>query len=93
MNLLAVNHVIALEKENKELRARIAFLEQESQRLRSINEKISLQSEGTASPDGSMKREITPDATSSAPATSLTSARGQIHASEHASPSDSQQGP
>ncbi|PPQ72134.1 hypothetical protein CVT24_002405 [Panaeolus cyanescens] len=47
----ATNHIIALERENKELQNRIAYLEQESQRLRALNEKISLSAEGTPAPD------------------------------------------
>ncbi|KAF9531861.1 hypothetical protein CPB83DRAFT_891205 [Crepidotus variabilis] len=88
----AVNHIMTLEKENKELQARIAFLDQESQRLRALNEKISLHSEGTASPDASMNRQATPDVNASLPAHSLASIRGQQPPSEHSSPSASEQG-
>jgi hypothetical protein len=91
---------MALEKENKELQARIAALEQESNRLRSLNEKISLHSEGTASPEPHRHNTTTPDAlipsapipTPSSLAHSLTPVRGQRPPSEHSSPSASEQG-
>jgi len=88
----ATNHIIALEKENKELQQRIAFMEQESQRLRALNEKISLSSDGTPSPEASMNRQTTPDANVPQPAHSLTSVRGQQPPSEHSSPSASEGG-
>ncbi|KAJ3507422.1 hypothetical protein NLJ89_g6313 [Agrocybe chaxingu] len=85
----ATNHIIALEKENKELQQRIAFLEAESQRLRALNEKISLSSDGTPSPEGAVNRQTTPDANASH---SLAAARGQQPPSERSSPSASEGG-
>jgi len=38
----ATNHIVSLEKSNQDLKARINTLEQEMDRLRAINEKISL---------------------------------------------------
>ncbi|KAL0951719.1 hypothetical protein HGRIS_008395 [Hohenbuehelia grisea] len=46
----ATNHIAALEKANEEMEARINELEKEMQRLRAINEKISLGSTETPSP-------------------------------------------
>jgi len=90
LSLPATNHIIALEKENKELQARIAFMEKESQRLRALNEKISLSSEGTPSPENHMGRPISPPP-DIAPA-SLASSRGHQSSSEHSSPSTSDGG-
>ncbi|KAF8167434.1 hypothetical protein B0H34DRAFT_17344 [Crassisporium funariophilum] len=87
----ATNHIIALEKENKELQSRIAFLESESQRLRALNEKISLSSDGTPSPEASMGRPISPPP-DAPPIHSLASVRGQQPPSEHSSPSASEGG-
>lgn len=39
---VATNHITSLEKTNRQLQARLAAVEQEVIRLRSINEKISL---------------------------------------------------
>ncbi|OCH90052.1 hypothetical protein OBBRIDRAFT_731498 [Obba rivulosa] len=47
----ATNHIVSLEKTNRQLQQRLATLEQEVQRLRSLNEKISLGVGGTPSPD------------------------------------------
>jgi len=86
----ATNHIIALEKENKELQARIAFMEKESQRLRALNEKISLSTEGTPSPENHMGRPISPPP-DVAP-TSLASSRGHQLTPERSSPSTSDGG-
>jgi hypothetical protein len=88
----ATNHIIALEKENKELQQRIAFMEQESQRLRALNEKISLSSEGTPSPENSLGRPISPPPDTAPTGHSLVSIRGQQPPSEHSSPSASEGG-
>lgn len=40
--LLATNHIMQLEKHNQEMQARLHQIEMEVQRLRSLNEKISL---------------------------------------------------
>ncbi|KAF7436382.1 hypothetical protein PC9H_003215 [Pleurotus ostreatus] len=48
----ATNHIVSLENTNKELVARIEALEQEMQRLRSINEKISLTASSPSTFDG-----------------------------------------
>jgi len=92
IRILATNHIIALEKENKELQQRIAFMEQESQRLRALNEKISLSSDGTPSPEAGINRQTTPDASAGQPSHSLASVRGQQPPSEHSSPSASEAG-
>lgn len=52
MVLSATNHIVSLENTNKELVARIEALEQEMQRLRSINEKISLTASSPSTFDG-----------------------------------------
>lgn len=39
---IATNHIVSLEKTNRQLQQRLATLESEVQRLRSLNEKISL---------------------------------------------------
>jgi predicted RNase H-like nuclease (RuvC/YqgF family) len=85
----ATKHIIQLEQENKEMQSRIAFLEQESMRLRALNEKISLSSDGTPSPEMGRHLSPQPDAT---PTHSLTSVRGQQPPSEHSSPSASEGG-
>jgi cell division septum initiation protein DivIVA len=45
--MLATNHIVSLEKTNQDLQNRIAELEQEVQRLRSLNDKIAASNEGT----------------------------------------------
>lgn len=89
----ATNHILALEKANKEMQARIATLEQEMQRLRAINEKISLGSNDTPSPrtfDGN--RPLSPPPDAPVAGHSLASVRGQEPPSEHSSPSASEGG-
>ncbi|KAG2022798.1 hypothetical protein CC2G_000522 [Coprinopsis cinerea AmutBmut pab1-1] len=56
----ATNHIIALEKANKELEDRIAALEAEMQRLRGVNEKISLSANNTPSPAHPNTRPLSP---------------------------------
>jgi len=50
MTLVATNHIIYLEKTTQEMQARLLVLEQEVQRLRAVNEKISLGVTNTPSP-------------------------------------------
>ncbi|KDR85643.1 hypothetical protein GALMADRAFT_132312 [Galerina marginata CBS 339.88] len=88
----ATNHIIALEKENKELQQRITFMEQESQRLRALNEKISLSTEGTPSPENNLGRPISPPPDAAPTGHSLVPVRGQQPPSEHSSPSASEEG-
>ncbi|KAH9486340.1 hypothetical protein JR316_0000404 [Psilocybe cubensis] len=100
----ATNHIRALEEENQQLQKRIAELEADAQRLRALNEKISLSTEGTPSPEhaatalGGRPLSPPPDVlpgsnpTAAAPAHSLVSVRGQHMSSEHSSPSASEGG-
>jgi len=46
----ACNHIVSLEKSNRQLQTRLAQIEAEVQRLRSLNEKISLGVGNTPSP-------------------------------------------
>ncbi|PPQ68757.1 hypothetical protein CVT26_001726 [Gymnopilus dilepis] len=96
VNLLdrATSYIIALEKENKELQQRIAFLESESQRLRALNEKISLSAEGTPAPENASGRPISPPPENPPTGTGITliPARPQHTTSEHSSPSASEGG-
>ncbi|KAK7058609.1 hypothetical protein VNI00_002245 [Paramarasmius palmivorus] len=46
----ATNYIVQLENTNRELQARLQLLDQEMQRLRALNEKISLPSHDTPSP-------------------------------------------
>ncbi|KAI0685073.1 hypothetical protein BC835DRAFT_1291123 [Cytidiella melzeri] len=46
----ATNHIVAMEKNNRQLQARLEQLEAEIRRLRALNEKISLNSVGDSSP-------------------------------------------
>jgi len=90
----ATNHIMALEKENKELQQRIAFLEQESQRLRALNEKISLSAESTPAPENAPGRPISPPPDNAPTGTGLTllPVRTQQIASDRSSPSASEGG-
>ncbi|TFK41908.1 hypothetical protein BDQ12DRAFT_598591 [Crucibulum laeve] len=89
----ATNHIRSLEASNKELQARLAEIEQEVERLRAINEKISLGSNETPSPGTFNSRPLSPPP--DAPLVqshSLASVRGQQVPSEHSSPSASDSG-
>ncbi|KAK2461480.1 hypothetical protein APHAL10511_005943 [Amanita phalloides] len=89
----ATNHIIALEKTNKELRERLANLEQEMQRLRSINEKISLTVAEATSPAMFDGRALSPPADAVHPMHSLASVKGQQPPLEDlSSPSASENG-
>ncbi|KAF9567858.1 hypothetical protein CPC08DRAFT_626399 [Agrocybe pediades] len=81
----ATNHIVALERENKELSQRIALMEEETRRLRALNERISLSAEGTASPNA-----MGTPLPESVPAAEATTASSQ--ASEQSSPSASEGG-
>ncbi|KJA28467.1 hypothetical protein HYPSUDRAFT_62104 [Hypholoma sublateritium FD-334 SS-4] len=89
----ATNYIILLEQEKKELIDKLVAVEEEAKRLRVLNEKISLSTEGTPSPDHAMGRMTspTPDTTHT-PSHSLASVRGQQPPSEHSSPSASEGG-
>ncbi|KAN0100248.1 hypothetical protein V8E55_000232 [Tylopilus felleus] len=78
----ATNHIILLEKSTQEMQARLLVLEQEVQRLRAVNEKISLGVTGTPPPtnnnihtvDG---RPLSPPPEPGMPSHSLTHVQGQ----------------
>ncbi|PPQ76998.1 hypothetical protein CVT25_014815 [Psilocybe cyanescens] len=88
----ATNHIRALEDENQALQKRIAELELDSQRLRALNEKISLSTEGTPSPENALGRPISPPPDVVPTGHSLVSVRGQHLSSAHSSPSASEGG-
>ncbi|KAF8640414.1 hypothetical protein AX17_000080 [Amanita inopinata Kibby_2008] len=88
----ATNHIVALEKSNKELRERLASLEQEMQRLRTINEKISLTAAEATSPSVFDGRPLSPPPDVPHPSHSLTSVKGQQPPLEDSSPSASENG-
>lgn len=88
----ATNHIVALEKTNKELRERLASLEQEMQRLRSINEKISLTAAEATSPTVFDGRVLSPPPDAGHPIHSLASVKGQQPPLEDSSPSASENG-
>ncbi|KAF8624212.1 hypothetical protein AX15_005978 [Amanita polypyramis BW_CC] len=88
----ATNHIVALEKTNKELRERLASLEQEMQRLRSINEKISLTAAEAASPSVFDARALSPPPDVSHSIHSLASVKGQQPPLEDSSSSASENG-
>ncbi|RDB29343.1 hypothetical protein Hypma_015976 [Hypsizygus marmoreus] len=90
----ATNHITALEKANKEMQARLNELEAEMQRLRAINEKISLGSTETPSPGMFDARPLSPppDAPPAPTTHSLASVRGQEPPSADSSPSASENG-
>ncbi|THH19673.1 hypothetical protein EW146_g1538 [Bondarzewia mesenterica] len=87
----ATNHIVSLEKTNRQLQDRLAAVEAEVMRLRSLNEKISL---GTPSPMsmGADMRPLSPPPETSAPGHSLTSVSGQQPPHEDSSPSPSEGG-
>lgn len=87
----ATNHIVALEKANKELRDRLASLEQEMQRLRSISEKISLTATEGATPTVFDGRADSPPDIPHIPH-SLASVKGQQPPLEDSSPSASENG-
>jgi len=88
----ATNHIVALEKANHDMQARIAALEQEVLRLRGLNEKISL---GVDTPPPSQSlhstdaRPISPPPDGPLPH-SLASVKGQEPPREDSSPSASE---
>ncbi|KZT08637.1 uncharacterized protein LAESUDRAFT_648667 [Laetiporus sulphureus 93-53] len=87
----ATNHIVSLEKQNRQLQARLAQVEQEVQRLRALNEKISLGVANTPSP-GQVNmdaRPLSPPPEDSQQAHRLTSVAGQEPPSE-SSPSASE---
>ncbi|KAI0931469.1 hypothetical protein AcW1_001137 [Taiwanofungus camphoratus] len=91
----ATNHIIALEKSSRAMQARLASVEQEVQRLRSLNEKISLGVGNSPSP-GQVNMDTRP--LSPPPEGSqqiqhqLTSVVGQEPPGEESSPSASEGG-
>ncbi|KAI0715100.1 hypothetical protein C8Q76DRAFT_619010 [Earliella scabrosa] len=56
----ATNHIVNLEKTNRQLQQRLATLEQEVSRLRALNEKISLGVTNTPSPGGHVNMDSRP---------------------------------
>ncbi|EGN93190.1 hypothetical protein SERLA73DRAFT_190105 [Serpula lacrymans var. lacrymans S7.3] len=79
----ATNHIVNLEKSTQEMQARLLSLEQEVQRLRAINEKISLGVNNTPSPGqsthmhGMDSRPLSPPPESGMPIHSLAHVKGQ----------------
>ncbi len=57
---IATNHIVSLEKTNRQLQARLAQLEGEVTRLRSLNEKISLGVSSTPSPGAQVNMDSRP---------------------------------
>jgi hypothetical protein len=88
----ATNHIVALEKANKELQGRLASLEQEMQRLRSINEKISLTAAEVTPPNIFDGRAVSPPPDAPHITHSLASVKGQQPPLEDSSPSASENG-
>ncbi|KAG5645348.1 hypothetical protein DXG03_006410 [Asterophora parasitica] len=87
----ATNHIVALEKANKEMLDRLNELEAEMTRLRVVNEKISLGSTETPSPGMYDTKPLEPPGEGvSATTHSLKSVRGQEPPSEDSSPSASE---
>ncbi|KAG6878313.1 hypothetical protein C0993_008910 [Termitomyces sp. T159_Od127] len=87
----ATNHIIALEKINRELQARLNELDSEMTRLRGINEKISLGSAQTPSPSMFDSKPLSPAPEGYKAASNKTS-RGRDSQSEASSPSPSENG-
>ncbi|KAF8665317.1 hypothetical protein AX16_000337 [Volvariella volvacea WC 439] len=81
----ATNHIINLERANKEMQARINALEAEMARLRSINEKISL-GNATEAPSPAVFDRPSPAPEGAPPTHSLTAVKGQDAPSENSSP-------
>ncbi|KAI0068039.1 hypothetical protein BV25DRAFT_1793229 [Artomyces pyxidatus] len=91
----ATNHIVQLDKMNAQLQKRLAAVESEVQRLRSLNEKISLGSGSTPSPGMSMgmdSRPLSPPPEDGSITHSLTSVSGLDHPQEDSSPSPSDDG-
>ncbi|KAG6851358.1 hypothetical protein H0H93_005756 [Arthromyces matolae] len=85
----ATNHIIALEKINRDLQVRLNELDAEMTRLRAINEKISLGSAQTPSPNMFDNRTLSPPPEG---AKASKSNRGRQPRSEASSPSPSENG-
>lgn len=91
----ATNHIIALEKSSRAMQARLASVEQEVQRLRSLNEKISLGVGNSPSPGqvNMDSRPLSPPPEGSQQIQhQLTSVVGQEPPGEESSPSASEGG-
>ncbi|KAI9570187.1 hypothetical protein HD554DRAFT_388340 [Boletus coccyginus] len=77
----ATNHIIFLEKSTQEMQARLLVLEQEVQRLRAVNEKISLGVNSTPPPSNNIhgvdSRPLSPPPEPGMPSHSLTHVQGQ----------------
>ncbi|KAH7886190.1 hypothetical protein F5I97DRAFT_1937094 [Phlebopus sp. FC_14] len=76
----ATNHIIFLEKSTQEMQARLLVVEQEVQRLRAVNEKISLGVTNSPSPGnvhGIDSRPLSPPPEPGMPTHSLTHVQGQ----------------
>ncbi|OJT08487.1 hypothetical protein TRAPUB_670 [Trametes pubescens] len=90
----ATNHISSLEKTNRQLQQRLAHLESEVTRLRSLNEKISLGVNNTPSPGGTTMetRPLSPPPEGSPAQHQLTSVAGQDPPIAESSPSASESG-
>ncbi|KAG9313987.1 hypothetical protein JVU11DRAFT_4763 [Chiua virens] len=77
----ATNHIIFLEKSTQEMQARLLVLEQEVQRLRAVNEKISLGVTNSPSPGNNIhgvdSRPLSPPPEPGMPSHSLAHVQGQ----------------
>lgn len=98
----ATNWIVELDRKNKLLEERVAAMEAEMERIRIINEKITLSMNGTPSPRLLGAKDLSPppsqdhhdhlQKTPPAVAHSLTSVKGLQPPSEHSSPSASETG-
>jgi len=88
----ATNHMIAMERQNQELQARIDVLEAEVARLQKLNEKISLGAANTPSPGHPGILSIDSRPLSPPPESGMQLVRGQDAPHEDSSPSTSENG-
>ncbi|KAI3622561.1 hypothetical protein WG66_015781 [Moniliophthora roreri] len=93
----ATNYIVQLENTNRDLQARLQLLEQEMQRLRALNEKISLPSHDTPSPGhfDADARPLSPPPDVPMPSHPTAQSRPQHHSSHQSqvsSPSNSEGG-
>ncbi|KAF9270790.1 hypothetical protein L218DRAFT_57664 [Marasmius fiardii PR-910] len=91
----ATNYITQLEAQNQELQNRLQYLEQEMQRLRALNEKISLPSRDSPSPGtfDADARPLSPPPETTIPAHSHNNLPGRTRpVSEGSSPSNSENG-
>lgn len=84
-----------MERNNRQLQQRLAIVEQEVQRLRALNEKISLSSVNNTPSPGDIKpepRPLSPPPESSMPQSQLATVSAQDAPHEDSSPSASENG-